>query len=119
MRIAGILIVAGLATPALSADKLPLKRGMFVREGVSCQEPPNADAMSFGGNDLSTAHVEGKIVRVQRNGENYIVTQRVDGDSGMGGNMRGSFKMNLQIHGPTRFTVQGSGAGTYRYCDPS
>jgi len=120
MRIAGVLIVAGLAAPALAAaDALPLKRGMFVREGASCQEPSNSNAMSFGGRDLSTAHVEGKIVRVEKNGQNYVVTQRLEGDGGMGGNLRGLHKTALRIHSPTRFTVQDDGARTYRYCGPS
>ena len=29
-------MIVGLATPALAADALPLKRGMFVLEGESC-----------------------------------------------------------------------------------
>ena len=75
--------------------------------------------MSFGGRDLSTAHEEGKIVRVEKNGQNYVVTQRLQSDGGMGGNMRGLHEITLQIHSPTRFTVQGAGANVYRYCGPS
>ena len=119
MRIAGVLIVAGLAAPALAADALPLKRGMFVLEGVECQEPYNAAILNFVGDGLNTAHVYGEIRRVRKSGQNYVITQRVIGDGGVGGNLRGLHKTALRIHSPTRFTVQGDGAGAYRYCGPS
>ena len=119
MRIAGILIVAGLATPALAGDALPLKRGMFVLEGVECQEPYSAAILNFVGNGLNTAHVYGEIRRVRKSGQNYVITQRVMGDGGVGGNLRGLHKTALRIHSPTRFTVQDDGARTYRYCGPS
>lgn len=119
MRIAGILMIAGLATPALAADALPLKRGMFVLTEVECKEPYQAAILNFVGDGLNTAHVYGEITRVRRNGQNYVITQKVIGDGGVGGNMRGLHKTTMQIHSPTRFTVQGPGAGTYRYCGPA
>ena len=60
-----------LPIPSWSADKLPLKRGIFVDEGVKCSERSNATVLAFTGDHLSAARMWGNITSVSREGKRY------------------------------------------------
>lgn len=62
-----------ISSAAWGADKLPLKRGIFVDADVKCNERSNATATSFWGNELNTARSRGNIRSVRKQGKTFTV----------------------------------------------
>jgi hypothetical protein len=82
-----IIFLFILCLPALSwgADKLPLKRGIFVDSTVKCSERSNVSVIAFWGDQLNVSKVEGNIVSVSRKGKRYKVlidTETIEGTRG-------------------------------------
>lgn len=57
----------------MAADKLPLKRGIFVDTKVKCSERSNATVVSFWGDQLNTARTVGHIRKAVKKGKSYTV----------------------------------------------
>lgn len=73
MKIAAMILSLCLPTAAWAADKLPLKRGIFVDTSVKCSERSNATVLGFWGDELNTARSVGKIRKVVKKGKTYTV----------------------------------------------
>lgn len=74
MRIAATIIMAFcLPAAGITADKLPLKRGIFVDTNVKCSERSNATVVSFWGDQLNTSRTVGHISKVVKKGKSYTV----------------------------------------------
>ena len=64
-----ILVGAIVFSPlvAWGADKLPLKRGIFVETSVGCSERSNTTVVSFWGEELNTARKLGSSLVFEQN----------------------------------------------------
>lgn len=61
-----IAIAASLACePAAAKDFLPIRKGEYVRSGVSCESPAYADLQGYYGDTLSYGHGSCDIVSVR------------------------------------------------------
>jgi hypothetical protein len=85
LMIFAVLSALCAAQTLSAADKLPLKQGLYVREGVPCESAPNADIINFWGDGLGSAHVFGTITHMRKNGNVYNITQKMEGLGGVGG----------------------------------
>jgi hypothetical protein len=124
-----LLAVAALvATPtAAEADRSPkpggvykLKPGIFVPQGVSCRNPPNAAIKRYDGKGISTAHTRACVARVlskRRSGYGslYKVSQSCV-DAGAGPGKRIVERQTIDIPDALNFTIRSQGNTAYRYC---
>jgi hypothetical protein len=78
MKVALTILAICLPAAAAAADKLPLKRGIFVETSVQCSERSNATVVSFWGDELNTAKAVGKIHRVTKKGKSYAVDLEIE-----------------------------------------
>lgn len=60
---------------------LPLESGVFVEEGVECENPASAYTIVYSGKGFDAEHTECKITNVRNNGNIYNVTEQciIDG----------------------------------------
>ena len=101
-----------------AADKLPLKQGLYVREGVPCDTAPNADIINYWGEGLGSAHELGTIIKMRKKGNIYYISEKIQGLGGVGGEGTYIEKSTIIIKSRTSF-VYGDGGDTYRWCsDP-
>ncbi|MBX9458072.1 MAG: hypothetical protein KL863_19740 [Rhizobium sp.] len=115
MRIAAAITIIALCLPAasLAADKLPLKRGIFVDTDVKCAERSNATVVSFWGDQLNTARTIGTISRVVKKGKSYTVD--LDIEHMDGGKVKTTW--SLVIRNPRTLKVTNSfGSWNHRWC---
>jgi hypothetical protein len=74
-------------TPLAIFSQLPqltLKRGIYVRKNLSCQEPPLAAIMSWDGAGFSGAHSSKCTARVEKQHGNLFVVHNTCAASGDG-----------------------------------
>jgi len=114
------LLLTLTAWPAVAADMLPLKRGIYVDVSTPCKGAPNADTLSYWGadNGINAQKVVCRIDRLGRKGDTFALQrscQVIDGKS--------TFKdpRNVKIVGQSAFQIShdasSSPAGpVYRYC---
>jgi len=124
-----LLVVAALvATPTTAdPDRSPkpggvykLKPGIFVMQGVSCSNPPNAAIKRYDGQGISMAHTRACVARVlsrRRSGYGsiYKVSQSCI-DAGIGPGKRFVERQTIDIPDALNFTIRSQGKTTYRYC---
>jgi hypothetical protein len=79
MDLPRLLIVGNilLASAATAADKLPLPKGIYVREGVACRGASHADMLSYWGGDngINDQQTSCTIARLVREGRTYTLTR--------------------------------------------
>jgi hypothetical protein len=111
--VATIAMLILLPVAALAADKLPLKRGIFVDTSVKCSERSNATAMGFWGDELNTARSVGKIRKVVRKGKSFTVNLDIEE---MGGSKEKA-TWSLAIKNSKTFTLTNEfGSWDHRWC---
>lgn len=123
------IIVMVLFCPQLTyaRDKLPLKRGLYVRNGVSCSSASNADILSYdGGNSgFGDAHQMATIKKLVKHGNKYIIMEILKGAGGVGGEGTSNFKLTVMIRNKTSFVIYnnaemrkltGKKEDAYRWC---
>lgn len=108
------LLVLVVSSPSWCADKLPLKRGIFVDANVKCSERSNATVTSFWGDELNSSQVRGTIRSVVKRGKSYTVV--LDTEEIRNGN-RSRETWNVTIPSPTRMKIDNQfGSWTQRWC---
>lgn len=115
MRKIAATIILAMCLPAagLAADKLPLKRGIFVDTSVKCSERSNATVVSFWGGELNTSKTVGTIRKVSKKGKTYTVD--LDIEEMGGASERTTWK--LVIANPKSFKLTNSfGTWEQRWC---
>lgn len=113
MRIALLFASLCFSSAALAADKLPLKRGIFVETSVKCSERSNGTVVSFWGDELNTAQAVGKIRKVAKKGKIYTV--HLDVEHVQGG--REKWVSTLVISNPKAFTITSDfRSSSHRWC---
>jgi hypothetical protein len=108
-----------------AADKIPLKRGIYVLEGVPCKDADTASTLNFNGNGFNSAHVGATIINIRNNGNIYHITQKFEGLGGVGGEGTYTGQWTVTIKSRTSFSISDAKIGgkpldnppsTYRYC---
>jgi hypothetical protein len=124
-----LLALAALvpASSAADPDRSPkpggvykLKPGIFVAQGVSCSNPPNAAIKRYDGKGISTAHTRACVARIlskRRSGYGslYTVSQSCI-DAGAGPGKRFVERQTIDIPDALNFTIRSQGNTAYRYC---
>jgi len=99
---------------------LPLEQGIYVDVGVRCEDVSNANSISFWGDRLNSAHIVGHIDEVSERAGSYLVTLDLEGDGGMGGNLRERVEWTVAVAESRTLTIENdAGETTYRWCAPS
>lgn len=107
------IAVVAAVHPALGADMLPLKHGIFVESQIGCADVSNATAMSFWGTELNTQRTIGTIVDVSKDGNVFSVRLEVSEMTEDATEM----KVTLTISGPEEFTIESEfGVQSFRWC---
>lgn len=113
MKVAMMILALCLPATSLAADKLPLKRGIFVDTSVKCSERSNATVVSFWGDELNTARTVGKIRKVVNKGKSYTV--ELDLEHMDGGKEKSTWR--LVIRNPKTLRVTNTfGSWDHRWC---
>jgi len=107
----------GAVAQAEEVSQLPLRHGIYVEANTVCSDASNATRVSFWGDQLNSAHVVGHIREVPEHDGSFVVTRDLEGDSGMGGNLRERVKDEITIDGPGEFSIENeNGVWDYRWC---
>ena len=123
------LVLIGLAASASMAevDRSPkpggvykLKPGVFVEQGPSCKNPPNAAMKLYDGRGISTAHTRACVARViskPRSGYGHVfkVSQSCV-DTGTGPGKRFVERQTIDIPDALNFLITSQGNAKYRWC---
>jgi hypothetical protein len=117
---AAICLIASSA--AISADMLPLYRGIYVSAGVPCKGASNADIISYWGadNGLNIAKVACRIDRMSRSGPAFAMW-RTCHEIVKGGSFRD--RINITIFDRASFSIRGQASFAteprlLHYCGP-
>lgn len=120
-----IMLALCAAQTVRAADKLPLKHGIYVKQGIPCDDADNASALNFDGNGFNSAHVGATITNINNNGNIYHITQKFEGLGGVGGEGTYTGQWTVTIKNRTSFSISDVKIGkepldkttsTYRYC---
>lgn len=117
--LAGFLCIPALVH-ADAGRALPLTHGIYVDVETQCAEANNSSRGSFWGDQLNSAHVLGHIRDVAAQDGFFIVTVDLEGDSGMGGNLRERTEWKITTEDQEAFTLETEyGTSSYRWCAAS
>jgi hypothetical protein len=109
------MITAAVAasTPAIAADMLPLKPGLYVPAKSACKGASTAEIVNYWGGKSSfgSAQATCTIVKMTKNGKVFTITDKCTDIRG-GGEIAGGPTV-VTIDSPTRFTRDSE---AYRYC---
>lgn len=121
--LATIFVGAAFSMPVQSAsakDMLPLQRGIFVNTQVTCSNASNAYILSYWGDELNSSHVGGYIKKVTKKKKALVVTLALEGDGGVGGNLRKTENWTISVRSKTEFQVTTPrSTNTFRWCSSS
>lgn len=75
--VAAVFLMTSFAHAAAAKDALPLKRGIYVRQGVSCIGASNADTLSYWGDDngINNQQEACKIKSQRTQGSRHILSR--------------------------------------------
>lgn len=103
---------------AENKEVLPLEIGMYVRSTVKCEDASNADILSYNGNGINSAHIVCEIKNAKKHGNTFNLTEKCEGDGGMGGNAKFTQRSTIKITGRVLFSLSNEYVKSeeYRYC---
>lgn len=124
-----ILLAASVSAANVNANSetspktigvLPLKSGVFVSNGQSCEDPANAGIKQYDGKGIHGSATHLCIAKiVKHNGSQYTVDQSCI-DTPAGDGPRVTVRQDVTVHDALNFTWgTGKKAVRYRYCPAS
>lgn len=123
--LAVFVILACTAQTVRAVEKIPLKHGIYVKEGVLCENADTASTLNFDGNGFNGAHVGATIINIRNNGNIYYIKQKFEGLGGVGGDGTYTGQWTVTIKSRTSFSISDVRIGnelidkdvtTYRWC---
>src|SRR5690606_37840438 len=99
---------------------LPMTHGIYVEANTQCAAAQPANTISYWGDQLNGAHIIGHIRNVEGSGDIYTVTLDLEGDSGMGGDLRDQVEWQIITdEGGALLIDNGTASTLYRWCAAS
>jgi hypothetical protein len=108
---------ASVDTTARPGGIVPLKPGIYVAKGSTCQDPPNAAIRDYDRRSFSTSSSRACRARVtSRRGTTYRISQSCM-DAGTGPAPRTADRFVVSVENALAFKLsRGSATTQYRYC---
>ncbi|TQM94906.1 hypothetical protein [Roseinatronobacter monicus] len=108
------------AASAEPSSLLPLTHGLFVKEGTACADFTTSTTLAFWGDSLNSARMEGWILDVVQNGDNFAVTMDVVEMGSTPDEPNDPVTWQIVISAPDKMTIDSEhGASSYRWCAAS
>ena len=112
--------IGAIQARASDSSALPLKHGLFVEEGTACADFTTSTTLSFWGDSLNSARMEGWILDVIPDGDNFAVTMDMVEMGYTPDERSDPVTWQIVISSKEKMTIDsGFGASSYRWCAAS
>jgi hypothetical protein len=99
---------------------LPMAHGIYVEADTPCAAAQNANIVSYWGDQLNSAYLIGHIRNVDGSDDIYTVTLDLEGDGGMGGDLRDQVEwLVITDEGDALLIDNGIDSTLYMWCAAS